>query len=108
MSLHTANDIARNTQRSFDGLLPVDTEIEFQDACNSLAVTYDREGDTAELIAVLAGAERVLNFLTSAVEVPAHLLPSLRDLLDKQAQVSRHIERETRVFGRDSEPEGEV
>lgn len=99
MGLHTANDIARNAQRSFDGLLPVDAEIEFQDACNSLAVAYDREGDTAELIAVLAGAERALDFLTSAVEVPAHLLPSLRDLLDKQAQVSRQIEREMRAGG---------
>jgi len=99
MGLHTATDIARNAQRSFDGLLPADTEAAFQDACNSLAVAYDREGDTAELIAVLAGSERVLSFLTSEVVVPAHLLPSLRDLLDKQAQVSRQIEREMRVGG---------
>lgn len=28
MGLHTANDIARNAQRSFDGLLPADTEVD--------------------------------------------------------------------------------
>ena len=99
MGLHTATDIARNAQRSFDGLLPADTEVAFQDACNSLATAYDREGDTAALIAVLAGAERVLSFLTSEVAVPAHLLPSLRELLDKQSQVSRQIEREMRAGG---------
>lgn len=99
MGLHTANDIERNAQRSFDGLLPADTELAFQDACNSLAMVYDREGDTAELIAVVAGSERVLGFLTSAVEVPAHLLPSLRELLDMQARVTRQIDREVRAGG---------
>lgn len=99
MGLHTATDIERNAQRSFDGLLPADTELAFQDACNSLAVAYDREGDTAELIAVVAGAERALDFLVSEVEVPAHLLPSLRELLDKQARIARQIEREVRAGG---------
>jgi len=99
MGLHTANDIERNAQRSLDGLLPADTELAFQDACNSLAVAYDREGDTAELIAVVAGAERALDFLVSEVEVPAHLLPSLRELLDLQARVTRQIEREVRAGG---------
>lgn len=99
MGLHTANDIERNAQRSFDGLLPADTELAFQDACNSLAVAYDREGDTAELIAVVAGAERALDFLVSEVDVPAHLLPSLRELLDKQARIARQIEREVCAGG---------
>ncbi len=99
MAFHTAADVARNAQRNYDARLPADVEVEFQDACNALAIAYGREGDTAELIAVVAGAERVLSFLTSAVEVPAHLLPSLRDLLDMQARVTRQIEREVRAGG---------
>ncbi|MFV7423977.1 hypothetical protein ACNPNN_12990 [Stenotrophomonas geniculata] len=99
MGLHTATDIARNAQRSFDGLLPPDTEEAFQDACNSLARTYDREGSTAELIAALVTSERALDYLVSEVEVPAHLLHDLRDLLDMQARIVRQIDREMRAGG---------
>jgi hypothetical protein len=99
MGLHTATDIERNAQRSFDGLLPADTEEALQDACNSLARTYDREGDTAELIAVLVTSERALDYLVSEVEVPAHLLHDLREFLDLQARVVRQIERSMRAGG---------
>ncbi|WP_414490147.1 hypothetical protein [Stenotrophomonas maltophilia] len=99
MGLHTPTDIARNVQRSFDGLLPADTEEAFQDACNSLARTYDREGSTAELISVLVTSERALDYLVSEVDVPAHLLHDLRELLDMQARVVRQVEREMRAGG---------
>ncbi|MDH7548243.1 hypothetical protein [Stenotrophomonas geniculata] len=99
MAFHTAADVARNAQRNYDARLPADVEVEFQDACNALAIAYDREGDTAELIAVVAGAEHVLSFLTSAVEIPAYLLPSLRELLDRQARIVRQIEREVCAGG---------
>ncbi|HHA2725591.1 TPA: hypothetical protein ACOEQF_000399 [Stenotrophomonas maltophilia] len=99
MGLHTPTDIARNAQRSFDGLLPPDTEEAFQDACNSLARTYDREGSTAELISALVTSERALEYLVSEVDVPAHLLHDLRELLDRQARVARQVEREMRAGG---------
>ncbi len=99
MGLHTATDIERNAQRSFDRLLPADTELVFQDACNSLASTYDREGSTAELISALVTSERALDYLVSEVEVPAHLLHDLRELLDMQARVVRQVEREMRAGG---------
>lgn len=99
MGLHTATDIERNAQRSFDGLLPPDTEEAFQDACNSLARTYDREGSTAELIAALVTSERALDYLVSEVDVPAHLLPNLREFLDMQALVVRQVERLMRAGG---------
>lgn len=99
MGLHTATDIERNAQRSFDGLLPADTEEAFQDACNALARTYDREGSTAELISVLVTSERALDYLVSEVDVPAHLLHDLRELLDRQALIVRQVEREMRAGG---------
>lgn len=99
MGLHTATDIARNAQRSFDGLLPPDTEEVFQDACNSLAHTYDREGSTAELIAALVTSERALDYVVSEVDVPAHLLHDMRELLNLQARVVRQVEREMRAGG---------
>ncbi len=99
MGLHTATDIERNAQRSWDGLLPAETELAFQDACNSLALTYDREGSTAELISVMVTSERALDFLVSSAEVPAHLLHDLRELLDMQARVVRQVERSMRAGG---------
>lgn len=99
MGLHTATDIERNAQRSFDSLLPPDTEEAFQDACNSLARTYDREGSTAELISVMVTSERALDYLVSEVDVPAHLLPDLRELLNLQARVVRQVERSMRAGG---------
>lgn len=99
MAVRTANDLARAAQRSFDGLLPADTELAFQDACNSLARAYDREGSTAELISVMVTSERALDYLVSEVDVPAHLLHDLRELLDRQALVVRQVERLMRAGG---------
>ncbi|WP_329759296.1 hypothetical protein [Stenotrophomonas geniculata] len=90
MGLHTPTDIARNAQKSWDGLLPDDNESTYQDAVNEVAKYHD----AAELVAVIAGAESALDYLISRVEVPSYLLHDLRALLNKQRDIKRQIEAE--------------
>jgi hypothetical protein len=90
MGLHTSTDIARNAQRSFDGLLPDDNESAYQDAVNEVATHHE----TAELVAVIAGSESALDYLISRVDVPSYLLHDLRALLNKQRDIKRQIEAE--------------
>jgi hypothetical protein len=90
MTLHTPADIARNAQRSFDGLLPDDNESAYQDAVNEVAKYHD----AAELVAVIADSYSALDYLISRVEVPSHLLHDLRALLNKQRDIKRQIEAE--------------
>lgn len=92
MTLHTPTDIARNAQKSFDGLLPDDNEPAYQDAVNEVAKYHE----TAELVLVIAGAESALDYLISHVEVPSYLLHDLRALLNKQRDIKRQIEAEVK------------
>lgn len=90
MTLHTANDIARSAQKSLDARLPDDNESAYQEAVNKVATHHE----TAELVAVIAGAESALDYLISRVEVPSYLLHDLRALLNKQRDIKRQIEAE--------------
>lgn len=90
MTPHTPADIARNAQKSWDARLPDDNESAYQDAVNEVATHHE----TAELVAVIAGAESALDYLISRVDVPSYLLHDLRALLNKQRDIKRQIEAE--------------
>ncbi len=64
----------------------------------TVSVLLDEDED-AELISVMVTSERALDYLVSEVEVPAHLLHDLRELLDMQARLVRQVERSMRAGG---------
>lgn len=108
MSLHTANDIARNAQRNWDNLIPADPNDEaYQFACDHVAAELESESETAALVATLSQSRAVLVHMMSQ-EIPSYLRPHLRELADLIRDMRDRVDSQMAVFGRDSEPEGEA
>lgn len=108
MGLHTPTDIARIAQRNWDNLSPAEPDGEaYQFACDHVAAELKSEGETAELVATLSQSHAVLVHMMSQ-PVPSYLLPHLRELADLIRDMRDRVDSQMAVFGRDSEPEGEV
>ncbi|SEU13268.1 hypothetical protein [Stenotrophomonas indicatrix] len=108
MSLHTANDISRSAQRNWDNLIPAEPNDEaYQFACDHVAAELESESETAALVATLSQSRAVLVHMMSQ-EIPSYLRPHLRELADLIRDMRDRVDSQMAVFGRDSEPEGEV
>ncbi|WP_414555720.1 hypothetical protein [Stenotrophomonas forensis] len=98
MAVRTANDLARAAQRSHDGRAPAEPNDEaFQFACDHVAAELEREGDVAPLVEKLSQARHVITHLLSQ-EVPAYLLPYVRELADLVRDMSARVDASMRSF----------
>jgi hypothetical protein len=98
MTLHTANDIARNAQRNWDALIPAEPNDEaYQFACDHVAAELESESETAALVATLSQSRAVLVHMMSQ-EIPSYLRPHLRELADLIRDMRDRVDTQMEVF----------
>lgn len=97
MSLHTATDIQRNAQRSWDGRSPAEPNDEaFQFACDDVANTLVEDGEVSQLVEQLSRSRHLMNHLLSQ-DIPMWLRADARELAQLVRSISDRVDESMEV-----------
>lgn len=92
MSLHTATEIQRNAQRSWDGRSPAEPNDEaFQFACADVANTLVEDGEVSQLVEQLSHSRHLLAHLLSQ-DIPMYLRADARELAQLVRSISNRVD----------------
>ncbi|WP_312321217.1 hypothetical protein [Stenotrophomonas sp.] len=92
MSLHTATEIQRNAQRSWDGRSPAEpNEQGFQFACADVANTLVEDGEVSQLVEQLSRSRHLMTHLMSQ-DVPMWLRADARELAQLVRSISGRVD----------------
>ena len=92
MSLHTATEIQRNAQKSWDGRSPAEPNDEaFQFACDDVANTLVEDGEVCQLVEQLSRSRHLMTHLLSQ-DIPMWLRADARELAQLVRSISGRVD----------------